>query len=231
MTVWLRSTTSTMLDATVLAEKGEPHGTVVVAESQTGGIGRHGHEWHSADTGGLYVSIILRLERPPDELPIVTMALGLAVQAAVNGATGLASDIRWPNDLMLNGRKAAGVIAQLTSPGVMIAGIGLNVNQTEFPDELGSLATSLRIETDREFDKPAILDSLVAECLYWAVQPKAKIIAEFEKNSTWAKGKCVEVDGRWHGVTAGLDPNGFLLVATPAGTETVLSGGVREVTM
>src|SRR5580698_6018707 len=83
MTVWLRTTTSTMRDAAGLAARGEPHGTVVVAETQTAGIGRHGHAWNSESEGGLYMSIILRMPLPADVLPVLTMALGLAAQRAV----------------------------------------------------------------------------------------------------------------------------------------------------
>ncbi len=94
MTVWLRSTESTMKDAAKLAARGEPHGTVVVAEEQTAGIGRHGHTWHSAGNGGLYLSIILRLPLPPDVLPVLTMALGLAVACAVEEVCGVT--LRYP---------------------------------------------------------------------------------------------------------------------------------------
>src|SRR5215472_4273968 len=98
MTIWLRSTPSTMIDAARLAEEGADHGTVVVADSQTAGIGRHGHTWHSEDKGGLYFSMILRLNLQARDLPLLTMALGLAVQEAVNRNALVATDIRWPND-------------------------------------------------------------------------------------------------------------------------------------
>src|SRR5438067_186430 len=119
-----------MQDAAALAAQGAPHGTVVVAERQTAGIGRHGHSWHSAASGGLYMSIILRLEAAG---PVLTMALGLAVQRAVDDLTQVATDLRWPNDVLLNERKLAGVLVQSAEEGAVIAGIGVNVNQTSFP--------------------------------------------------------------------------------------------------
>ena len=161
MIVWLRSTSSTMKDASALAAKGEPHGTVVVAEEQTAGMGRHGHRWHSEFGGGLYMSIILRLS---EAKPILTMALGLAVQRAINDFTGLSTDLRWPNDLLLNERKLAGILVQSAEGGALIAGIGVNVNQVGFPDELRGIATSLRIETGVEHVKEDLLDRVVAEC-------------------------------------------------------------------
>ena len=151
-----------MKDAAALAAKGEPHGTVVVAERQTAGIGRHGHSWHSAAGGGLYMSIVLRLETAA---PALTMALGLAVQRAVDDLTGVVTDLRWPNDVMLNERKLAGVLVQSAEGGALIAGIGINVNHTSFPEDLQTIATSLRIETGRDHDKEALLDRVAAESL------------------------------------------------------------------
>jgi BirA family biotin operon repressor/biotin-[acetyl-CoA-carboxylase] ligase len=229
MIVRLRSTTSTMVDAAALATRGRPHGTVVVAEEQTNGIGRHGHTWHSGPDGALYLSIILRLRLSPADLPALTMALGLAVRKAVNDFASVACDLRWPNDVMLNERKLAGIMVQSTETEALIAGIGVNVNQTDFPAELRGIATSLRIETGREHPKEALLQPIVEECLRAAQMDKSEILKQFTEQSTYVEGKHVEVDGRIRGVTAGLDPDGFLLLKTPEGVERIVSGGVRPV--
>src|SRR5579863_7550680 len=196
MTVWLRTTGSTMKDAASLAARGEPHGTVVVAETQTAGIGRHGHSWHSEAGGGLYLSIILRLPLPADTLPVLTMALGLAAQRAVDCVAGVACDLRWPNDLLLNERKLAGTIVQATEDA-LIAGIGVNVNQTEFPREIRSIATSLRLETGREHSKTTLLDRIVVESLRYADllvrRGKRPILDQFEARSSYVRGRSVEV--------------------------------------
>jgi len=229
MIVRLRTTTSTMTDAAALATRGRPHGTVVVADRQTGGIGRHGHSWHSEPDGGLYLSIVLRLSLAPADLPALTMALGLAVQKAVDDSADVACDLRWPNDVLLNDRKLAGILVQSTETDALIAGIGLNVNQTVFPEELRMIATSLRIETGREHSKDALLDRVVAESLRAAQLSKPEILKQFSLHSTYVSGKEVEVDGRIRGITAGLDKDGFLLLATPAGVERIVSGGVRPI--
>jgi BirA family biotin operon repressor/biotin-[acetyl-CoA-carboxylase] ligase len=212
-----------MKDAAALAARGEPHGTAVVAEYQTAGIGRHGRTWHSEAGGGLYVSIILRL---PAAAPALTMALGLAVQQAVDDLAGVASDLRWPNDVMLNNRKVAGILVQSAEGGALIAGIGVNVNQSNFPEELKDIATSLRIETGVEHSKDALLDRIIAESLRHAAIDKAEILRRFEARSSYVRGKAVEVDGL-KGVTAGLDGEGFLLLQTDSGLRTIMSGGVR----
>lgn len=238
MTIWLRSTESTMKDAANLAARGEAHGTVVVAEEQTAGIGRHGHSWHSEMGAGLYLSIILRLPLPPDAIPVLTMALGLATQRAIEDACGVRCDIRWPNDLILNERKLAGIMVQAVEKGVLIAGIGVNVNQSDFPEELRPIATSLRIETGHEHEKEALLERIVAGSLTWAALlecvGKGDVLKQFEAQSSYARGKAVEVnDGNriFSGLTAGLDENGFLRVETATGIETVMAGGVRAITV
>jgi BirA family transcriptional regulator, biotin operon repressor / biotin---[acetyl-CoA-carboxylase] ligase len=218
--VRVKSTPSTMRDATALAAGGKPHGTVVVAEEQTQGIGRHGHAWHSGPDGGLYMSMILRLAAPG---PTVTMALGLAVQQALNE---FSPDLRWPNDVMLNERKLAGIMVQ-AAEGALIAGIGINVNQASFPDELRDIATSLRIETGCEYDLDSLLDRVVAESLRYVQIDKRGILRRFEERSSYVRGKHVVVDDRVEGITAGLDRNGFLLLRTATGIETVIAGGIR----
>jgi BirA family biotin operon repressor/biotin-[acetyl-CoA-carboxylase] ligase len=212
-----------MKDAAALAAQGAPHGTAVVAEQQTAGIGRHGHSWHSESSAGLYMSIVLRLPAPT---PALTMALGLAVQASVNDLARVATDIRWPNDIMLNDRKLGGIMVQ-TEAGAQIAGIGVNVNQEAFPEELSKIATSLRIETGREHSRDSLLNRILAESLHYAALEKSEILRRFEDSSSWVSGKSVIVDDRLTGITAGLDENGFLRVRTSAGMETVLAGGVR----
>jgi BirA family biotin operon repressor/biotin-[acetyl-CoA-carboxylase] ligase len=215
-----------MIDAAALAAKGEPHGSIVVAEEQTGGIGRHGHSWHSPGAG-LYMSMILRLPLAPDALPILTMALGLAVQRAVDDFAGVCCDIRWPNDVMLNEKKLAGIMVQSAERGVLIAGIGVNVNQTAFPEDIRTIATSLRIETGEDHSKDELLDRIAAEAMRYAGFGKSEILRQFAEHSTYVRGKAVEVDGRIRGVTAGLDEHGFLLVATSSGIERIIAGGVR----
>jgi BirA family transcriptional regulator, biotin operon repressor / biotin---[acetyl-CoA-carboxylase] ligase len=223
MIVRLHKTTSTMKDAAALAAKGEPHGTAVIADIQTAGIGRQGHTWHSEDPGGLYISIILRISAAT---PILTMALGLAVQRAVNDLAQVATDLRWPNDVMLSDRKLAGILVQ-AAEGALIAGIGLNVNQAAFPPDLTQTATSLKIETGREHSKDELADRIIAESKRHATLTKLEILRRFEQNSTWPRGKAVAVDNTIQGVTAGLDENGFLLVQTPDKLETIIAGGVR----
>ena len=220
----------------MLAAAGLPTGSVVIAGEQTAGQGRHGHSWHSAPGAGLYCSFVLDLPLAPDAMPAITLALGLATVDAVHRVAGIRCDIRWPNDLMAGRRKLAGILVQMTG-GVPIAGIGVNVNHAAFPEEIATLATSLRIETGREFAREDLLAALIPavdrERQILVEQGRAVIIERFLAASTWAAGKRVSValpEGDIVGTTAGLDSTGFLRLRRDDGSETlVLAGGVREI--
>lgn len=227
----LATTASTMRDAAALAAQGCGHGTAVVAEAQTAGIGRHGHSWHSQQGAGLYLSVVLRL---PETSPILTLALGLAAVDAIRDSTGVVCDLRWPNDVLAGERKVAGIIVQMADSAA-IAGIGINVNQTSFPPDLATLATSLRIQTGRAHDKEMLLQSLLISiddcCEILRSGGNAALLKMFSTASSYVSGKRVKVDlgeRTIEGVTVGLDDAGFLRVRTVDGTvETILAGGVR----
>ena len=225
------------------AAKGAAHGTVYLAEEQTAGRGRGAHTWHSEPYAGLYISIVLRPQMAPADALWISLATGLAAQAAIENVTALVADIRWPNDLLLNGRKFAGILtemnAEVTRVRYAVAGIGINVNHTRFPPELRETATSLRLETDRPAARQDILIA-VLQAMHSEIEPLMQpgtfaaatrgILTRIEKKSTWVYGKQVFVDEGegYTGVTAGLDARGFLRVETKAGLRIVLSGGVRE---
>ncbi len=165
--VWLETTPSTMIEAARF-----PAGTVVVAEEQTAGQGRHGRSWHSEAGTGLYLSMVMRADLPPDSLQTLTLALGVAVREAILQASGVEADLKWPNDVLVAGRKCAGILVQKTAAGV-IAGIGVNVNQTAFPAELAASATSLRLASGRLHSREDLL-----ACLLESVEKYTKLLVE-----------------------------------------------------
>ena len=225
---------STQPVATKLAEAGAASGTAVVAGEQTAGIGRQGHSWHSEANSGLYVSLILYPPIEPATRPVLTLALGLATAEAIGRVTGIQCDLRWPNDVMINDRKAAGILVQLAGDAA-VAGIGINVNHEIFPAEIADQATSIRLATGRRYDRAdlliAVLESANAFSKMLHEAGKTAILDAFTRASSYAKGKRVQVDmgdRRLEGITAGLDDYGFLRVLKSNGTiETVLAGGVR----
>lgn len=217
-----------------LAAEGAPHLTCVVAGEQTAGQGRLGRAWHSAAGAGLYVSIVLRLPFAPAAFPALTIAIGLAVREAIEEATGVACDLRWPNDLLIGNRKCAGILVNLDS-GAVIAGVGINVNHEDFPPELAAEATSLRIAAGRAFSPEVLLDALLGAvdryCQLVATQGIDPVLRLFTSASSYASGRRVVVDQAGEsiaGVTAGLDERGFLRVRKDNGVVvTILAGGVR----
>jgi BirA family transcriptional regulator, biotin operon repressor / biotin---[acetyl-CoA-carboxylase] ligase len=232
---------STNILAMQQAEEGAPEGMVYLADEQTAGRGRGGHEWHSAPGSGLYVSVLLRPRMPPADILWLSLAAGLAARAAVQRVTSLEADIRWPNDLLLGKKKFCGILtelnAEVTRVRHAVVGIGINVHQENFPPELAPLATSLQIETGRSWPRQdlllALLQSLHKEALALDADTAGaarSILERLETASTWMRGKQVRVDEAegYSGVTAGLDARGFLRVRTSGGLRAVLSGGVRE---
>jgi BirA family biotin operon repressor/biotin-[acetyl-CoA-carboxylase] ligase len=208
------------IDSTMRAAAALPCGSVVIADEQTAGQGRHGHSWHSAPRAGIYCSIVL------DPAPALTLAIGLATVEAIAEATGIACDLRWPNDVMLDGKKCAGILVQLVD-GKAIAGIGINVNHSEFPPDLAAEATSLRISAGRELSREAIVTFLLPAIERYAAIELEQILDLFANASSYVSGRRVVVNDI-QGVTAGLDSAGFLKLRQDDGTVTlILAGGVR----
>ncbi len=148
---YLRTVDSTNNYAKKLASEGEREGTVVVAETQTAGKGRLGRSWSSAGKKGIWMSLILRPQIPPDVVQIVTLAAAVAVVKAFEKGIGVTAGIKWPNDIILDGKKVCGILTEMSSEmeavNFVVLGIGVNVNQLQedFPDEVRSTAVSLRI--------------------------------------------------------------------------------------
>jgi BirA family transcriptional regulator, biotin operon repressor / biotin---[acetyl-CoA-carboxylase] ligase len=200
---------------------------IVGAEQQTAGVGRHGRKWISEAGSGLYVSMVLGAQ----PVPVIMLSLGLATRDAIAGVSNLNVDLRWPNDVLINGKKCAGVLAQVEG-GAIIAGIGINVSQTEFPGNLDTPATSLLLEGVLVSREDLFVALIKAVARYGEI-PADEILRRFADTSSYVRGKRVRVDAGEAGlvgVTCGLDPAGFLRVREDNGAETtILAGGVRAI--
>ncbi len=150
-----------------LAAKGAPEGTLVVAEAQTRGRGRLGRDWESPAGTGLYVSLLLRPPLPPTEMPQITLTTAVAVARALRRSTGITPGIKWPNDLLLAGKKLGGILTEMETESEqirhLVVGLGLNVNNPAFPEELSPIATSLRMTTGRKHCRVKILQAWLEE--------------------------------------------------------------------
>ena len=234
-------TDSTNAVALKLAAEGAEHGTVVVAEEQTAGRGRLGRTWFSEKSSGIYASIILRPPLAPAAAPVLTLMTGLAAQKAVSTATGLAADIRWPNDLLVNGKKVCGILTEMSAEldrlHAVILGIGINVNHVAMPANLEEIATSLRMEAHRGISRVQVFVALLRELerhYQLLLKNGSQTITErWEAASTFAFGKRVSVvtsTGKTLATTMGLEPSGALKIQFDDGRrESLIAGEVVEV--
>jgi BirA family transcriptional regulator, biotin operon repressor / biotin---[acetyl-CoA-carboxylase] ligase len=227
------STPSTMIEAARLAAAGAPHGTIAMADEQTAGVGRFGRSWLSEAETGIYCSILLRLSLAPASLPVASLLLGLATAEAIEKSTQLVCDLRWPNDVLIGERKVAGILPQLVE-NCIIAGIGINVNQSAFDAGLRTPATSLRIESrgrlqSREDLIVNLLESIDVFCSMLESEGAASILRAFMSASSYALNRRVIIEENGlRGTTSGLDDNGFLLIRYDSGQiQRLAAGGVR----
>jgi BirA family biotin operon repressor/biotin-[acetyl-CoA-carboxylase] ligase len=229
-------TDSTNALALRLAAEGAEHGTVVVAEEQAAGRGRLGRAWYSEKSNGIYASIILRPPLSPVAAPVLTLMAGAAAQKAVSSTTGLAVDIRWPNDLLVNGKKVCGILtemsAELDRVHAVVLGIGINVNNPQMPAELEDTATSLRMEAHRGISRVHLLAALLRELErhYHLLlkEGNSAITERWAAASTFAWGKRVRVvtgAGEMLATTAGIDSNGALRIRHDDDREESLAAG------
>jgi len=235
------SADSTNTIALDLAQRGAEHGTVVVAEEQTAGRGRLGRTWYSEKSSGIYVSVILRPPLSPAAAPILTLMAGVSAQHALSAVTGLGVDIRWPNDLLVNGKKVAGILTEMSAElgrlHAVVLGIGINVNHLEMPAGLKPTATSLRIESQRSWSRLPILVALLKEMekFYHLLLEKGNgaIIQGWAAASTYAQGKPIRIvtgEGEARATTLGLDPSGALRVRyDDSREEALVAGEIAEV--
>jgi len=231
---------STNRVALELGHAGEPEGAIVVAEEQTAGRGRAGRSWHSERATGIYLSLLLRPRLAPVQAPLLTMMAGLSARTAIESATGLPLDIKWPNDLMIRGKKVGGILTEMhaepSQVRFVIVGMGINVNQEKFPGELAAVASSLRAESGKRESRLEIVVKLLREFENdynrFMGEGSASVVKRFEEVSSYARGKRVQVASgveSFSGVTAGLAPEGLLRVKRDDGEViTVVAGDVSE---
>jgi BirA family transcriptional regulator, biotin operon repressor / biotin---[acetyl-CoA-carboxylase] ligase len=232
-------TGSTNDAARQLAEHNAPEGTLVLAEEQTQGRGRLGRSWLSERGAGIYASILLRPVLKPRDAAVLTLVAAVAASEAIEQACCLRADIKWPNDLLLGGRKCCGILSEMQAEGdkirYVIVGIGINVNHSDFPEELGRRATSLRIEGRQTYSRVAVLCEFLRrfELLYDDLQRgnRSAVLQRWVDRSSFGFGKQVSVDlgsgKKVEGQTAGLSKLGNLKVKLADGrVEEVMSGDI-----
>jgi len=228
---------STNTEALKQARQGADEGLCIVARQQTAGRGRHGRVWVSQKNAGLYFSIVLRPKLDTKFLPLITLMTGVAVHDTLQDL-GLNADIKWVNDVLVNGKKISGILAETTETNnglAVVLGIGINLKSTNFPPEIADIATSLESET-KVAATGNLVELLTKYLTYFyeilrSENGPAEIIDQWRRRSSYFSGKAVRVvleNETITGVTDGLEPNGALRVRRENGELSIIHAGVVE---
>ena len=230
---------STNSYAKSLSLQDSPHGSIIIAEEQSAGRGRLQRNWLSAKGENLLFSIVLRTEFSSSKISLISFAAALAVCDAVESVTMLPALCKWPNDVMVNGKKVCGMLLESTTfsggKGIdkVVVGIGVNVNQTIFPEELTHKATSLRIESGREIDRIPLLQKIITEFELRYQQlgsfPHEKLLQEWKMKSLLFGEKITVLESEFSYTATAVDVNedGSLLIRTDDGhTKKIFAGDV-----
>lgn len=238
--IYLESTASTMDTAIEIgSQRNDPDGIVVIADSQTGGRGRLGRCWISPPGVNLYFSVLLKPAMPLKELSLITLAAGVAVASAIRKYTGLRAEIKWPNDILIKGKKAGGILTESRAEGdrvrLLVLGIGINVNMplNLLGSDIEGASTSLKSETGTSVDRAGLFSAILSELEnYYKIllngDKRALINEWLSLNSTI--GKSIRVQNCHmvlSGVAEALNDEGELILRLASGeTKTVSAGDV-----
>lgn len=235
---------STNIRAKQLAESGEPEGTLVVADEQTAGRGRRGRGWVAEPGVGVWMSLVLRPGLAPVRLSGITLIAALAVNRAIREICQVESQIKWPNDIVLDGKKLCGILTEVSSESdyihYAVTGIGINVNTTQFPPDMKDMATSVYLQTGKRVDRAALIGRFAR--LYGGyyerfvqdgdlaafVEEYDQMLVNRDQQVKIYHGMVEESDPSQieTGIARGIDESGALLVEVDGRCKPVVSGEV-----
>ena len=226
--VRLGTVDSTQRVAFELAESGAADGTVVMADTQTAGRGRRGRVWHDAPGDSLLVSIVVRPRLNVADLPKLSFAAAVAVAEAVEATTGLDARLKWPNDVLIDGRKLAGILleSRVVAAPIVVVGIGVNLRQRTFPRELAEIATSVDLAGGRAVEREELLEAVLDAFDRWRTRLENEGFAPVR--ARWLAladtiGRAVTV-GEHAGVAVDLAEDGALVLRQAGGLRRVVAG-------
>ncbi len=229
-------TDSTNIRTKELGEKGAPHGTLVVAGQQSKGRGRRGRGWESPPGSSIYMSILLRPGFLPARAPMLTLVMAYSTAEALRAETGAKVRIKWPNDIVLNGKKLVGILTEMSTEidyiNHVVIGVGVNVNMASFSEEIAKTATSLRIETGQIIKRSTLIVEIMKHFeknyeLYLRTEDLSGIREDYNRLLVNC-GKEVRILGSrepYEAVALGINDNGELLVRKQDGSEEAVYAG------
>jgi len=234
--IYYKNLDSTNSEIKRLAMQGAEHGTVVVADSQTQGKGRRGRNWESPPGENIYMSVLLRADCTPDKAPMITLVMAYSVAEVLRELGFLDVQIKWPNDLVLSGKKVCGILTELqlktSEIDYVVVGVGINVDTSEFPVELDGKATSLYLESGRLFDRETIVEKVIEffERAYHQFMEEQDLSFLQEAYNTMLvnAGREVRVldpSNEYTAYAQGINSRGELMVTTLSGEEKAIYAG------
>ena len=234
--IYFEETDSTNVQAKALGQAGASHGTLIIAEQQSAGRGRRGRSWESPAGSSIYTTLLLRPEFEPVKAPMLTLVMAVSVADGIREATGLETSIKWPNDIVLNGKKICGILTEMSTEinhiNYVVIGVGINVNQETFPVELEQTATSLKNESGKTFSRAEIIASIMEkfEKYYKIFLEKEDLsgIQEFYNSILINRGREVRIlepGNEYNAFAVGINETGELLVDTADGVRKNIYAG------
>ena len=219
-----------------MAEQGAPEGTLVVAENQTAGKGRRGRRWDSPKGSGIWYSFLLRPEFAPEHASMLTLLAAMAVQNSVKEVTGLDGLIKWPNDIVVNGKKVCGILTEMSTEEdairYVVVGIGINANTTDFPEEIRATATSLALELGHPVCRAAVINGVM--CAFEEYYGRYRETLDMSLLKELYNQKLVNAErevkvlapgGDYTGISHGINDAGELIVELPDGSIREINSG------
>lgn len=228
---------STNAQATRLAESGYGNGTLIIADEQTAGRGRRGRSWESPSGNSIYMSLLLKPDINPNNASMITLVAALAVAGAITQITGQKAGIKWPNDIVVNGKKVCGILTEMSAQfdyvNHIVVGIGINVNTEIFGEEISHMATSLFAETGNRINRAELIEAVWEHFeevygIYLETQDLQKLVKEYNANlvNMHQNVKVLDPKEPFEGRAMGITPRGELMVDTWESRKLVSSGEV-----
>ena len=234
--VYYDETDSTNNQAKAYGEKGEAHGTLFVADMQAAGKGRRGRVWVSPAGSSIYMTILLHPDVLPTKAPQLTLVMAMAVAEGIRKVTGLETKIKWPNDIIVHGRKVCGILTEMSTEidyiNYVVIGDGINVNQETFPEEIRDTATSLKIETGSSVRR-SVLIATIMECFeqFYEVFMTTEDLSGLQERynamlvNLGREVRVLEPGNEYEAHALGINRTGELIVRTVDGQEKEIYAG------
>lgn len=235
--IYRKETESTNTELKIAAEDGRGHGTLVVTDDQTNGKGRRGRGWEGGGTNAIAMSLLLRPNFSTDKAPMVTLIMALAVAEVLQKLTEMDVKIKWPNDVLVNKKKVCGILTEMAtkedhSIDHIIIGVGINVNQKTFPEEISNIATSLYIEKGERYSRADIILAIMEFFEYYfdifcQSGDLSDVVALYDSFliNRDEKVRVLDPKGEYTGTASGINDFGELIIQKEDGSFTRVSSG------